>query len=249
MEAMILAAGDGTRLRPLTDALPKALVPVRGRPLLAHVMDRLVAAGATRIVVNTCRHAGQVQAWLAAHAPAGAEIALSHEPDGPYETGGGLLAAARLFRREGPILLHNVDVLSRIPLADLLAEHRAARARAGDRCLATLAVQDRASARRLLFDDDGLMGWERRGDGATAGEEKRVRAAAGPVRSLAFAGIQVVEPAILDLTERRGAFPIRDLYLDLAGRGYRMAPFDASVHAWQDVGTAERLRAAEAADW
>ena len=133
MEAMILAAGLGTRLAPVTDAVPKALVMVRGRPLLAHVMDRLVAAGATRLIVNTSRHGDQIAGYLQEHAPPGVEILVSPEPDGPYDTGGGLLAAARLFRREGPILLHAVDVLSRIPLEALLAEHQAARERLSSR--------------------------------------------------------------------------------------------------------------------
>jgi len=248
MEAMILAAGAGSRLAPLTDRLPKALVVVRGRPLLAHVMDRLVAAGVTRIVVNVSHHAEQVEAWLAAHGPPGVAIAVSREPDGPYETGGGFLAAAPLFRRDGPIILHNVDVLSRIPLDALVAAHRAARAHFGGRCVATLAVQERATERRLLFDDLGLMGWERRRAGAPV-ESGRVRRPAGTERSLAFAGIHVVEPAILELTDRKGVFSIREVYLDAAGRGYTVAPCDVTAHAWQDVGTPERLAAAEAGDW
>ena len=247
MEAMILAAGLGTRLAPLTDAVPKALIPVRGRPLLAHVMDRLIAAGATRLIVNTSRHGDRIGRWLEQHGPPGVEILLSPEPDGPYDTGGGFVAAASLFRRDGPILLHAVDVLSRIPLETLLAEHRAAREQpdGGSRVVATLAVQDRPSARRLLFDDQGLMGWEHRG----AGGARRVRSSSGAVRNFAFAGIHVVEPEILGLAERRGVFPIRDLYLDLAARGYRILPLDVSPHAWQDVGTPERLREAEAGDW
>ena len=247
MEAMILAAGLGTRLGPLTDAVPKALVAVRGRPLLAHVMDRLVAAGASRLIVNTSRHGDQIARYLREHAPPGVEILVSDEPDGPYDTGGGFLAAARLFRREGPILLHAVDVLSRIPLEALLAEHQVARARlgGGSRVVATLAVQKRPAARRLLFDDLGLMGWEHR----EAGGLRRVRESVGAVRAFAFAGIHVVEPGILDLSERTGVFPIRELYLDLAARGYRIEPADVSAHAWQDVGTPERLREAEAGSW
>ena len=247
MEAMILAAGLGTRLGPLTDAVPKALVAVRGRPLLAHVMDRLVAAGASRLIVNTSRHGDQIARYLQEHAPPGVEIVVSHEPDGPYDTGGGFLAAARLFRREGPILLHAVDVLSRIPLEALLAEHQVARERpeGGSRVVATLAVQKRPAARRLLFDDQGLMGWEHRG----AGGLRRVRESVGAVRDFAFAGIHVVEPGILDLAERTGVFPIREWYLDLAARGYRIEPADVSAHAWQDVGTPERLREAEAGSW
>jgi len=245
MEAMILAAGLGTRLAPLTDAVPKALVAVRGRPLLAHVMERLVAAGAARLIVNTSRHGGQITKYLGKHAPPGVEVLVSPEPDGPYDTGGGFLAAGHLFRRDGPILLHAVDVLSRIPLTTLLAGHRAARVRLANRVLGTLAVQDRPSSRRLLFDDEGLMGWEHR----EAGLARRVRESAGTARDFAFAGIHVVEPEILDLAERAGTFPIVELYLDLAARGYRIEPADVSAHAWQDVGTPERLRAAEAGDW
>ncbi|MGD0484558.1 MAG: sugar phosphate nucleotidyltransferase, partial [Gemmatimonadales bacterium] len=237
--------GAGTRLRPLTDRLPKALVPVRGRPLLAHVMDRLVAAGATRIVVNTCRHAEQVAAYLERHAPPGVEVLLSHEPDGPYETGGGLLAAAPLFRGDGPILLHNVDVLSRIPLDLLLAAHRDARA-ATRPPLATLAVQDRGAARQLLFDDDGLMGRESRGGDGEVKESERVRESVGALRRWSFAGIHVVEPAIIELCERTGRFSIRTLYLDLARAGHRIHPVDVSAHEWLDVGTPERLAEAEA---
>ena len=247
MEAMILAAGLGTRLGLLTDAVPKALVVVRGRPLLAHVMDRLAHAGASRLIVNTSRHGDQIARYLREHAPPGVEILVSEEPDGPYDTGGGFLAAARLFRREGPILLHAVDVLSRIPLEALLAEHRVARERPGEgsRVVATLAVQTRPSSRRLLFDDEGLMGWEHHG----AGGLRRVRESVGAVRDFAFAGIHVVEPGVLDLAERTGVFPIREWYLDLAARGYRILPADVSAHAWQDVGTPERLREAEAGSW
>ena len=245
METMVLAAGLGTRLAPLTDAVPKALVAVRGRPLLAHVMDRLVAAGATRLIVNTSRHGDQIATYLEEHAPLGVEILVSYEPDGPYDTGGGFVAAGRLFRRDGPILLHAVDVLSRIPLEVLLAEHRGARARSGTRVLGTLAVQDRPSSRRLLFDDEGLMGWEHR----AAGGSRRVRESVGTVRDFAFAGIHVVEPEILDLAERTGAFPIVELYLDLAARSYRIEPADVSAHAWQDVGTLQRLREAEGGRW
>ena len=245
MEAMILAAGLGTRLAPLTDAVPKALIAVRGRPLLAHVMERLVAAGAARLIVNTSRHGDQIAKYLAEHAPSGVEILVSPEPDGPYDTGGGFLAAGRFFRRDGPILLHAVDVLSRIPLEALLASHRGAREHPGNLVLGTLAVQDRPSARRLLFDEHGLVGWEHR----EAGRARRVRESAGTVRDFAFAGIHVVEPSILDLAERTGTFPIVDLYLDLAARGYRIEPGDVSAHAWQDVGTPERLREANADNW
>jgi NDP-sugar pyrophosphorylase family protein len=245
MEAMIFAAGLGTRLAPLTDRLPKALIPVSGRPLLGHVMDRVAAAGATRIVVNTSRFGEQIESWLAENAPSGVEIVLSHEPDGPYDTGGGLIHAAHLFREDGPILLHNVDVLSRIPLDALLEDHNAARRRLGDKLLGTLAVQQRATSRRLLFDDRGLVGWVRHNWNGSSSETMRVRGARGPERDLAFAGIHVIEPELLRLTQRTGAFQIRDLYLDLAARGYVIQPADVSRHEWLDAGTPERLAEAE----
>jgi NDP-sugar pyrophosphorylase family protein len=249
MEAMILAAGLGTRLAPLTDRMPKALVPVRGRPLLAHVLHRLVAAGATRVVINTSRHGDQIAAHVRQHAPPGVEVVLSPEPDGPYDTGGGLVHAAHLFRADGPILLHAVDVLSQIPLDGLLAEHRAARERLGDGVLATLAVQRRPARRRLLFDDLGLVGWEHRGVDGVVEASRRVRAPAGALTDHAFAGIHVVEPALLDLTERTGTFPIWELYLDLAAQGRVIRAADVSAHPWQDVGTPERLAEAERGSW
>jgi NDP-sugar pyrophosphorylase family protein len=245
MEAMILAAGLGTRLRPLTDRIPKALVPVRGRPLLAHVMDRLVGAGVTRIILNTCHHADQIEAWVAAHAPTGVEVVLSPEPDGPYDTGGGLLAAAPLFRREGTFLLHNVDVLSDIPLDMLLAAHRAARERSAGRLVASVAVQARDTGRRLLFDADGLMGWENREADGTVRAWQRVRNSGGPLQRWSFTGIHALEPAVLDLADRGGTFGMVTWYLDLARRGYVIQPVDVSGFRWLDVGTPERLAEAE----
>lgn len=241
MEAMILAAGLGTRLRPLTDTLPKALVPVRGRPLLAHVMDRLLAVGVRRIIVNTCHHADQVSDFLERHAPPDVEIALSPEPDGPYDTGGGLLAAAPLFREGGPFLLHNVDVLSEIPLGELLATHRAARERSAGRLIASVAVQARNASRQLLFDAEGLMGWENRGPDGTVVAAQRVREPAGPLERWSFSGIHAIEPEIFGLAERTGRFSIIAWYLDLARRGYIVRPVDMSAYEWVDVGTPERL--------
>jgi MurNAc alpha-1-phosphate uridylyltransferase len=241
MQAMIFAAGLGTRMGALTEATPKALVPVKGRPLLGHVMDRLVKAGAMRIVVNTAHHGDQIAEWLVANTPAGVEIALSPEPGGPFDTGGGLIAAAKHFRGEDPILLHNVDVLSRIDLVALVDAHREARARFGDRVKATLAVQDRATSRKLVFDEGGLLGWLK----SASGEERLVREPLGAVQRFGFSGIHVVEPAVLRLTERNGTFSILDLYLDLAAREYFILPHDVTGEEWLDVGTPERLREAE----
>lgn len=249
IEAMVLAAGEGKRLRPLTDQIPKALVPVRGKPLLGHVMDRLVEAGATHIVVNACHHAAQVAAFVEQNTPPGVEISLSHEPDGPYETGGGLIAAAPLFRREGPFLLHAVDVLSGIPLEELLERHRSARERMGGRLVASLAVQDRGARRQLLFDATGLTGWEERDAGGAVVGTLTAREASGPVTRWSFAGVHVVEPAVFDLPHPAGRFSMIEWYVELARGGYEVQAVDVSRHPWLDVGTPERLAQAEAQQW
>jgi MurNAc alpha-1-phosphate uridylyltransferase len=246
MEAMILAAGAGTRLRPLTDHTPKALIAVHGRPLLAHVLGRLVEAGATRVIVNTCHHAELIGAFLEGHTPPGVEVALSPEPDGPYDTGAGLLAAAPLFRGDGPFLLHNVDVLSRIPLDALLASQQGARERLGDRLVASVAVQSRATNRHLLFDAEGLMGWENRAADGSVLATQRVRDPVGALRRWSFTGIHALEPTMLDLPHPAGRFSIVSWYLELARLGYAIQPYDASACAWIDVGTPERLAEAEA---
>lgn len=252
MEAMILAAGAGTRLRPLTDRIPKALVEVGGRPLLGLVIERVVGAGATRIVVNTHHHEEQIGDYLRDNAPEGVDIALSSEPDGPYDTGGGLFAAAPLFREEGPFLLHNVDVLSSIPLDGLLEAHLAARARMKStdevgQLVASLAVQARDAKRRLLFDDLGLMGWENWGSDRAPEGFHRVREPVGGLRRWSFTGIHVVEPGIFGLSERTGTFSIITLYLELAAQGHMILPIDTSDHHWIDIGTPERLAEAKRA--
>lgn len=246
MEAMILAAGAGTRLRPLTDRVPKALIEVADRPLLAHVIDRLVEAGATRIVINTHHHEEQIRTFLAGNTPQHVEIAISPEPEGPYDTGGGLFAAAPLFKGDGPFLLHNVDVLSRIPLDALLAAHVAAEDHEEGRLVASLAVQARDASRQLLFDTRGLMGWENRGSEGEVQASHHVREPIGALERWSFAGIHVLEPRIFDLSDRTGAFSIITLYLELARQGHSILPVDMSPHDWIDVGTSERLDEARA---
>ena len=157
---MIFAAGRGTRLGALGASTPKALIEIAGRTMLEHVVGRLRAAGAQRVVVNVHHHGEAIERFVAAH-DLGVEILVSREPEGPLETGGGLLAARGLFRREGPILLHNVDVLTDADLGALVAAHR------GGGALATLAVAERETQRYLLFDDAGLCGREDRRHGAT----------------------------------------------------------------------------------
>jgi NDP-sugar pyrophosphorylase family protein len=231
---MILAAGLGTRLGAITETIPKALVDVAGRSALEHVARRLIQAGADRLIINVHHHAQRIVRHVEERDGFGIDVVFSHEEDAPLETGGGVLAAATLFRRDAPFLLHNVDVLTDADLRAMYAAHLQADA------LATLAVSDRHSSRRLIFDDHGLIG---RVDGRSAATGM-VRAASSDTREWAFAGIHVVSPVLLDRLVETGAFSIMQAYLRLAGEGAKIAPFDITGATWLEIGTPERLETA-----
>ena len=237
MEAMILAAGLGTRLRPITDHIPKALVDVAGRPALEHVARRLVEAGATRLIVNVHHHADQIEAFVHAKGGFGVETVISREPgDEPLETGGGLLRARTLFRTGRPFVLHNVDVISGLDLSAFYAAHLS------ERPLATLAVRDRPTSRPLLFDDLGLYGWADRRPGREA--SRRVREPVGEPREYAFLGLHVIDPQIFDLLTESGRFSIVPAYLRLAEEGRTILPYEAGDNLWLEIGSPERLEEA-----
>ena len=236
MQALVLAAGRGRRLRPLTDRIPKALVVVGGVTQLERTLSALEAAGTQRIVVNTHHHAQQIESWLTDRRSV-AEILVSREEPDPLETGGALVHARNLFHGDAPILIHNVDVITSVDLKTLFAAHDPSRH------LATLAVQERATSRYLLFDEAGLQG---RLD-VRDGRREDARQVLGIVRRFAFSGIHVVSGSVFDLAVERGAFSIIDLYLRLAGEGSSIQPFDVTSATWFEIGTQERLLAARAA--
>lgn len=223
---MVFAAGRGTRLGPLTHTRPKALVSAGGRTLLERVVERLKAAGVTRLVINVSPFAGLVKEFVLARRDFGLDVRFSDEGPRPLETGGGLKAARHLFERTGPILLHNVDVVTDVDLGALLAAHRAADA------LATLFVATRPSRRALLFDAHGLCG---RMD-EDRGLKETARAPAGEVRALAFQGIHVIAPRLLDRLDEEGTFSILAPYLRLAGHGERILPALLPHGLWVDAG-------------
>lgn len=231
---MILAAGLGTRLWPLTDRSPKVLIEVGGVPVLDRIARRLAAVGADRIIVNAHRHADQVRARAARLAgELGVEVLVSIEEERPLETGGGLAHAATLFRKDGPFLLHNGDVVTDIDLAALCEAH-------GEGRLATLAVSRRETPRRLLFDSRGLLGWEN----VATGKSERCREAAGEVEAWPFAGLHVISPEIFGLVTESGVFSIIRLYLRLSAEGHAVLPYDVSGALWLEIGNPDRLERA-----
>lgn len=236
MDAMIFAAGLGTRLRPLTNHTPKPLIPVAGVPMLERVARRLIEAGADRLIINTSHLAAQIERFVEERDGFGVDVRLSHEPDEPLDTGGALWHARGHFRGDAPFLLHNGDVLSDLPLARMYASHCASGA------LATLAVLPARPDRYLLFDDSGLCGLARR----HTGQEELARTTAGVVRRFEFAGVHVVSPDIFGLITERGTFSIFWLYLRLASTGAGIVPFPAEGARCVDIGSFEGLRAAEA---
>jgi NDP-sugar pyrophosphorylase family protein len=229
MKAMILAAGVGSRLRPLTDDTPKALIDVGGAPMIEHVIRRLKLSGVTEIVVNLFHLGDRIVDFLAARGNFGLRVAFTREAE-LLDTGGGLKNAAQFFDDGRPFYLHNVDVLSEIDLVELRRIHRA------NHALATLAVQRRPSSRLLLFDRDGLL----------CGRETRegVEWANAPVRDverLAFTGIHMIDPAIFPKMTETGIFPITQAYLRLAGEGERIVACRVDGSYWQDIGSLENL--------
>lgn len=234
---MILAAGLGTRLRPLTNDRPKALVEIAGRTLLEITLERLRSFGVREVIVNTHHFADLVQEYIATHRSFGMRIEISRE-EVLLDTGGGLKRAAWFFLENNgtePFLLHNVDVLSTTDLTAMMQFHRERKA------LATLAVQDRATSRYLLFDGDGLLCGRRLGSDGTP---QMARAADAP-QALAFAGIHVISPRIFDLLKEGGAFSIIDAYLRLAAEGEAIAAFRSDAYYWRDLGKPESVAAAE----
>ena len=238
MKAMILAAGLGTRLRPLTDSRPKALVEVGGRTLLEITLARLREAGVSEVIVNVHHYAHMVIDYLKANSNFDMRVEISREDDVLLDTGGGLKRAAWFFLensdvRDEPFILHNVDVITNIDLKRMVSHH------AGRGALATLAVQKRESSRQLLFDD-GMALCGRR----IQGRPDEIARKAAAFHPWAFSGIHVISPRLLNMIRKEGVFSIIDVYLRLAESGDCILEFPADEYHWRDVGRLSDLKQA-----
>jgi mannose-1-phosphate guanylyltransferase len=232
MRAMILAAGLGTRLRPLTNDRPKALMEVAGHTLLEITLRRLASFGIREVIVNVHHFADKVVEYLQRNNNFGMRVEISRE-EILLDTGGGLKKAAWFLLENGntePFLLHNVDVISTIDLDRMVRAHTESRA------LATLAVQERETSRRLLFDSDlQLCG---RQSGKQPPEFVRP---AKEVKPLAFSGVHVISLRLLGMMTEDGTFSIIDSYLRLAGQAEKILAFRADEYYWRDLGKPENL--------
>ena len=234
-QAMIFAAGLGTRLKPLTDTMPKALVRVGGQPLLWHVIMKLKKAGYERIVVNVHHFANQMTDYLAANGNFGLDIRISDETEALLETGGGIKKALPLFDPSEPILIHNVDILSNLDLNALPMD------------APLLVVSERKTKRYLMFDDDmRLQGWTNIETGEVKGHLSSLSALHSPLRRLAFSGIHVFHPSLAPLlADWPERFPIMDFYLKACG-DHLIRGYEARDLQLLDVGKLDTLDQAEA---
>jgi len=247
MKAMILAAGLGTRLGALTCDRPKALVEIAGRSLLDIAITRLKSFGVTEIIVNAHHFADQVIAYLDERGHFGIRMEVSREDD-LLDTGGGLKKASWFFtedsRTDRPFLLHNVDVMSTIDLAEMLSFHRQ------NGALATLAVQSRPTSRPLIFSSEGQLLERAASDSAKAAEPRPSEPGESGRTTerlfLAFSGIHALSPSLLPLLSETGAFSIVDAYLRLSRSGYKIIGFPADQYFWRDLGRPSDLAAAAA---
>lgn len=246
MKAMIFAAGLGTRLKPITDSMPKALVPVCGKPLLHHVMEKLESAGFNDITVNVHHFAGQIIDYLADRCNGNAASShISDESDLLRETGGGIAHARQFLDGDEAFLVHNVDILSNLDLKAFASSHKSD-------ALATLVVSERSTSRYLLFDNDmRLVGWTN----VKTGEVKSPFPGLDPEQcsKLAFSGIHMMSPDVFPLMADPATFgtktvperfSIIDFYLAVASKQtiYGYIPEDFRM---MDVGKLDSLKEAE----
>lgn len=233
MKAMIFAAGLGTRLKPVTDTIPKALVPVNGKPLLEHIILKIRDAGFEEIMVNVHHFPDQIIDFIERNKQFGIRIAISDERQNLLETGGGIKKARWFFDDDQPFLVHNVDILSNLDLKELYSNHLSKKA------LATLTVSERNTFRYFMFDKSmSLEGWinEKTGETKPSGftpDSQHIK--------LAFSGIQVLSPEVFEwMNHEDDKFSITDFYLKHASSG-KIKGFVPENYQMLDIGKIDIL--------
>ena len=233
MKAMILAAGLGTRLRPLTNDLPKALIKIKDKTLLEIAINNIISQGFTNIIINVHHHSQKIIRFLQ-EKNFGAEISVSDESKLLLDTGGGLKKAQWFFDDSKSFLLYNVDVISNSNLKKLFDFHNQANS------IATLVVRKRESSRYLLFNENNILcGWENVRTG-----EKKNSDNSRPHHSYAFSGIHVIDPKIFSLMPNDDIFSMIDLYLKIMDKNKISAFYDEDS-LWIDAGKPKGLKLAE----
>lgn len=236
MKALLFAAGLGTRLKEHTLNKPKALVNLAGKPLLQHAIEHLKEFGISDITINVYHFAEQIIAFVEEHQSFGISIHISDERDLLLDTGGGLKKAGTFLKGADPILIYNVDIVSNLNLNALLEYHQE------QKSLATLVVRQRETSRYLMFDQNLLLaGWRNFSNGETRISREESFADAQP---MAFSGIHIIQPEMLELISEEGKFPIMDLYLRLAKK-YPIKAYVDRSEVWMDLGKPDQLQAAE----
>ncbi len=235
LNAMIFAAGLGTRLKPYTDSKPKALVELAGAPLLERAILKLIELKVDRIVINVHHYADMIEGFLQKNNNFGVDIRISDEREELLDTGGGLKKAADLFIPDAPVLIYNVDVFSSLNLSELINFHKLTGA------LVSMVMRERTSSRYLYFNKDNqLTGWKN----CKTGEVKVAREEMNESEPMAFSGIHLISPKLFPLITEEGKFSIIDLYLRLA-KNEKILAFKDSSKIWTDLGKPEDLAWAE----
>ena len=235
MRAMILAAGLGTRLKPLTDSIPKALIKIREFTLLELQIKKLISEGFNEIIINVHHFSEQIKDYLERKNYFNCSITISDESKKLLETGGGLKKAAHFFSDRKPFLVCNVDILSDISLKKLMDFHITSGS------LASLAIRDRISSRRFLFNKENILcGWMNEKSGAKI----IVRNEMSGLFPYSFSGIQIIDPAIFKYFPDEDVFSLVDLYLS-AAKKEMISGFIHNENNWLDLGKTETLSKAE----
>ncbi len=234
MKAMIFAAGKGTRLKPLTDYTPKALVEINGIPLLELVIKKLISSGVKEIIINVHHLADQIINFLKRNNNFGIRIEISDESNHLLDTGGGLKKASWFFDDNQPFILHNTDIVSNINLNHLIGYHESKKA------LATLAIRNRISNRYFLFNDNyELCGWKN-----IKTEKEIITKKSNQLNEYAFSGIHIINPEIFKYFQSEERFSIINTYMDLS-KIKTISGYQHNKNYWFDIGTQEKLSEAE----